>query len=305
MHFCSRLEAAASVEEHPRRLRRVKSREDVVAAAQAHGLSAEAAFFAAIARPAWRLSLSVPGPDGVRIGASKLGGHPDMAPGESWPCNARGLPLVFLAQLAPADFPALPRSDQPWGHRGELVRLFGDLLVNPYEPGPAFGLSTTSDQLNRTVTPIQPPPEQSDDEMFGRVRELPERAVEARAILTLPAVHPAIREMPNHWIDPLSERYEKFAGAVDAERFGRCQILGWPEDGDDDPLAAGPCVEDGYNIRDWTTQPADWRLMLLVHYNSTVDGDPYESHSFYAVVIRAADLAAGRYDRLVCDVVLD
>jgi hypothetical protein len=261
--------------------------------------------FAATARPAWRLSLRTPGERGVPYGTSKIGGCPDMTPSEAWPRNARGVPLVFIAQLRPDEFPTLPEADQRWDHRGALIRLFADLLEEPNEPDHAIGLSTTSTDLAPAAMPDDPAVGGlSGGGEPGVVRALPERAVVAEPVLTLPAVHPALRDKPNHWMDPLSDRYEQFARVVDEERAVRsCQALGWPEDGHEDPLAAGPCVEDGYNTQDWSTQPSDWRLMLLVHYSPTHDGDPYASDDFYALVIRAADLAAARYDRLVCDVV--
>ncbi len=50
----------------------------------------------------------------------------------------------------------------------------------------------------------------------------------------------------------------------------------------------------------------DWRLLLLLHHDAHWDAaNPDGADSFYAVVIRAADLAEGRYDRLAVDVVCD
>jgi hypothetical protein len=172
---------------------------------------------------------------------------------EAWPRNANGVPLTFLAQLSPRDFPRLPDADQPWGHRDELIRIFADIREEPYEPGLAFGLSAPAADLRRAATPEGPegrPPTPYPE----IVRELPEVAVTAEPVLTVPAVHPAIRDKDSHWMSPLSRTYDDLLDAVDPDRLGRHQVLGWPEDGHDDTLAIGPFFESDFGMNPPTTR---------------------------------------------------
>src|SRR5262245_60284326 len=82
-------------------------RDDLAARARALGLP-QADRMAAAARPAARL---VPG--GVdAVGASRLGGDPDLPPGMKWP-TCRGKPTSFLAQIPLAEFARIEPGSVP------------------------------------------------------------------------------------------------------------------------------------------------------------------------------------------------
>jgi hypothetical protein len=113
------------------------TRREVLQPVEAEGLGAYAEDLVARVRPGWRLDLD-PGESGSRPGTSKIGGAPDLADGELWPRNARGIPMTFLAQIDGSSLPQLNPAwpdPHPWAHGGELIRVFADLLDNPVEPG--------------------------------------------------------------------------------------------------------------------------------------------------------------------------
>ncbi len=77
------------------------------AALVAAGLAEFADTLAAMVEPGVRLS-PVPGDDAeLPLGATKLGGRPDLVPGTPWP-EFRGLPHSFVAQVNLADVADLP-----------------------------------------------------------------------------------------------------------------------------------------------------------------------------------------------------
>ncbi|WP_354697290.1 hypothetical protein DSM112329_02912 [Paraconexibacter sp. AEG42_29] len=270
-------------------------RHAVAAAAVAHGLSDIATQVSDLARMSWRVSVQPSAGHQFAPGDAKAGGVPDLAPGESWPLNRAGQPLVFLAQYRPATLPPIDQAGQAWGHRGELIRIFADIAAEPVEPARAIALSTAATALAPGAHPEFPPND------VGAEFPLAPAHLAFLPCLTVPAVHPTLRDLDSHWMDPRSEQYDLFRAALQPHRFDS-QILGWPEDGHEDTMAVGPCVEDGYSTSEWTTQPSDWRLLLLLRYHLSND-EPYDDvDEFFAVTIRATDLADGRYDRLACDV---
>jgi hypothetical protein len=111
-------------------------------------------------RPGWRLD--VLGRHAVPPGSSKIGGDADCSPDESWPANHRGVPMTFLAQLNGDEFPDPSpewRGLTPRLPAGVLLRVFGDLVDCPFEPGPARVLTTSnSGELVRRPAPAIPTP---------------------------------------------------------------------------------------------------------------------------------------------------
>ena len=269
----------------------IKSRAEIAAAAASEGLDAER--LAAVARPALSLRLTRgPGP----IGETKVGGWPDLAEDEEWPRNQAGVPMMFVAQLATAHLPDLEPADQVWDHRGELVRLFADLIDNPYDPGPAIGLATGAADLRST-----PPPDSGpiDDDA---VRELPECLVVSAPVMTVPGVHPAVGDEDDPWSHPLQDDYDTFLDSIGYHEVeSPHQILGWPTQVQADPPHTGPYVEEIHNPRQEPTRAADWRLLLQLHDDDSVGLEILDGGS-YAFLMPAVDLAAGRYSRLACDV---
>src|SRR4051794_38227971 len=116
----------------------VLSRSDVRKVAGEEGLAEFADRLVDSVAPGWRLDIgqgAVLGP-----GATKIGGDPDLAFGEPWPVNHRGIPMTFLAQINTDELPALSEEwvTVAWRPPARvLLRVFADLVDNPVEPGPA------------------------------------------------------------------------------------------------------------------------------------------------------------------------
>jgi hypothetical protein len=74
------------------------------------GLGRHVETIAALAKPCIQLE-TVPGDDTAgRVGASRLGGEPDLPPGEPWP-EWQGTPMSFLVQIDLATVAGLPGAD--------------------------------------------------------------------------------------------------------------------------------------------------------------------------------------------------
>lgn len=86
----------------------------------AHGLLRVVDDLLRLAQPAIRLDLTrVDDEASLPLGASKVGGEPDLPTGTSWPTSNNGAPLPFIAQIRLADIaPFDPENDLP--HDGLL-----------------------------------------------------------------------------------------------------------------------------------------------------------------------------------------
>ena len=61
----------------------------------------------------------------VEVGASKIGGRPDLASGVAWPVDAEGNPLIFLAQFDLAKVHRVLEGASPLPESGLLSFFFG------------------------------------------------------------------------------------------------------------------------------------------------------------------------------------
>src|SRR4051794_21596560 len=95
------------------------TREEVVALIGQRGLDEHRDAILAAVRPGYRLQ---PGADGPH----RIGGPPDLAPGEQWPVDADGVPFTFVAQFECSRLPLLTGEflSPAWPHGGQLIRLF-------------------------------------------------------------------------------------------------------------------------------------------------------------------------------------
>lgn len=81
------------------------------------GLEAHVTGLLAALRPAYRVE-----PEAA--GAHRVGGEPDLLVGEAWPVNDRGAQLTFIAQIDTTQLPPLPDSGEPieaWRTRPALL----------------------------------------------------------------------------------------------------------------------------------------------------------------------------------------
>ena len=268
-------------------------REQIVVLAQGHGLGrGDAERVADGALPAVALRFAEPSGRGV-LGATRLGGVPDMAEDEMWPLERDGTPLMFVMQLAARGLDVAERSvgaRQRWRHRDELVRFFAPIGFEIFGPE---GEWVSSVALDREIAPRQTP-------AGGHV--LPERSVETRPISSLRDVHPSVERFEDQY--RLGDELDEWSFLQDEVREGaRHQLLGWPRLGQHDPfetlaLEANEAAAANAPRQAIDPDPSSWRLLLALHWdyeNGIEIGD--DGSAYY--LIPARDLANGNYDRVL------
>jgi uncharacterized protein DUF1963 len=228
----------------------------------------------------------------------RIGGLPDLARSERWPHDERGFPLTFIAQI---DCSALPpiASEFPlpeWGHGGALLRIFAALDARAPEPGPALALAChPGTPVARAELPPRPDPLPADtweaeDESLRMLGELRVRLV---PVLTAQAAWYA--GIP----DQITEAYERLAARLpvaggrprDAQ-WQIPQLLGHSETlQGEDPTSTGEYALPEIPRTSWGT---------LINIPDHI-GMSFGDGGGLAIVIPLADLAAGRYDRLVTE----
>ena len=273
-------------------------------------------------RPGWRLDLDA-NADPSRPGASKIGGDPDLAAQERWPLNARDIPMTFVAQIDASRLPRLGDwpDPAPWRHGDRLVRMFADLLDNPAEPGPCTVLvCEPGAALTRTPPPDPPDPFPLggpwDEAALGdRFHRFSEAAVRPTPFLSAPEVHPVLK--PEMWdVSPLADQYDGWAsslrtadeGAPRRDPYEVHHLLGEACSIQDDVREAGTIAAEDPS---WTAVAPDdvgpelesvdaWRVLLGIHFDERFGLHIHDGGAIY-LVAPIADLAEGRYDRVVCD----
>jgi hypothetical protein len=292
---------------------------EVMRLACENGLADQAEELVAWVRPGWRLL-----PDGIDgPGASKVGGDPDLADGEAWPVNPRGVPMAFVAQincteLSPLDPPW--KLSTPWRHDGQLIRIFADLLDNPVSPCAAVGLrADPSGPLTRTAAPPIPEPFPSGGEWDGYqprdyLYRLPETIVRLRPFLTAPEIDEWSPRFED-WGEQRVARYEEWAAAVRVVGanespfpYGIQHVLGEPISIQDHVRHVGPLVHHADSPWDrsrWVApDPAlthidAWEVLLGLHMADQFGLQIHDGGALH-VLVPADDLAVGTLDRLIC-----
>jgi uncharacterized protein DUF1963 len=246
----------------------------------------------------------------VELGASRIGGLPDLAPGESWPLNDDGIPMTLMAQLdlSRLEPPTQDWSmdDASWSPPTGLMRVFADLLANPVDMCRATVLVCPPDAPLRPA-PLLPLPDSfpfSIEQEQG-YRSFPEIPVTLSPFLSAPETYRGIRS--NVW-DTGSGAPQDYQRWLDQLRVGedgvevKQALLGHPRSLHDDIRGAASLNFEefaGPNAEPDLADPDQWRPFL-----SLFDDDDYgleiaDAGSF-VVLAPARDIAAGRYDRLVC-----
>jgi hypothetical protein len=228
----------------------------------------------------------------------RIGGLPDLAPGEQWPHDERGFPFTFIAQI---DCSALPPivSEFPlpeWNHDGALLRIFAALDARVPEPGPAIALSCApGTALARAELPPRPhplPPDlwEAEDESLRMLNELAVRLVPVLTAQT--AWYAGIPREVTHDYEELAWRLPVAGGRPREAQWQISQLLGHSENlQGDDPTTAGEYAQPEIPRAGWGT------LLNIPDHHGMSFGDG----GGLAIVIPLADLAAGRYDRMVTD----
>jgi hypothetical protein len=233
-------------------------------------------------RPGYRLKV-------VAASPHRIGGLPDLAPGEQWP-HEDGMPYTFVVQIDCSQLPPL-ESDfavPEFNHDGQLLRFFAPMDGQMWEPGFAVALACPPDApLTRTQTPPCPDalPAHADDESLREFEEEP-----VQLLANLYARHPSFGRAPGSLFDAYDAfRDQLAAGGVKPreDRWPDAQLLGHATNVQgSDPVTYCPLIYEETDVSDWC---------LLLNLPALVD------FGAVAILIRRDDLAAGRYDRLATD----
>lgn len=276
------------------------------------GLSPWADALVATVSVGWELS-AMEGADQA-LGASKIGGLPDLAPGERWPMNRRGIPMALMAQLDLSQLLAPTQGwtpeDAGWTPPSGLMRIFADVADSPSSMCRAAVLLCPTDAPLRSATPPPVPdpwPAGSPNEWFDREERqqvLPEIAVKLSPFLSAPELQP---EASAEW-DGSPDAPQNYQRWLDQLRIGdrgdevTFSLIGHPLSIHNDIRGAA-----AFGFRDFLTeQPGEnlddvsaWRPLLTL-FGEDAYGVHISDIGAFHILLPAQDLIDNCYERLVC-----
>jgi uncharacterized protein YwqG len=264
--------------------------ENLRLAANEVGLEAKLETIRDASLPSIRLVAEAASDDEIPIGASKLGGAPDLAPGVEWPCNAAGAPLSFVAQV---DLSAAPPSLLP---RAGLLSFFYDAEQQPWG---APGEESSWRVLHATGTLTRTKPNAARDSykscklhMFEELTLPPVRSARARALGDDGVDLDGYSELVDRFVDDY-RRYPTDDGKVH-------RLLGHPDAIQGDmtrrityALAEADLEHPTDALED---EARKWRLLLQIDSEDQANMMWGDLGRLY-VFLREEDLASGRFER--------
>jgi len=272
---------------------------EVATALVTANLSAQAPALLAIMRNSIRLKTQAVDEATLAVGASKLGGLPDLASGTAWP-QWKGTPMAFIAQIKLAD--AHPYDTEGALPATGMLSFFYDATQQTFggDPADRGGWAVLSIQegaaLQRQTAPTALPAE-------ARFHAC---AVTFSNEMTAPQ-EPAT-DAPNlTWSNDDQTKYEAFleqltSSADRAQPHNR--LLGHPDTIQDDMRGQCALVTNGINVETDANDPRaadlmkgalNWRLLLQVDSDASA-GMQWASSGMVYYWIEADALKAGHFD---------
>lgn len=266
------------------------------------GLSTHASTLAGMATPCARMRAETAADADIPLGASKLGGAPDLPQGFEWP-SWGGAPLAFLGQVNLRDLAALPSVGSRLPTRGLLSFFYEPEQMawgfDPKHGGSGRVLWSRDDAaLERAVLPAGLP----DLGRFGSAR------TEFREHLSLPP-YSAIAVRALGLSRDEEEAYVGFCAQWDESAGGgpMHQLLGHPTPIQDEMQLEVQMVANGIYMGDPSgyddprralLEPGatDWHLLAQVDSDEEL-GMMWGDLGMLYFWIRSADLADARFDR--------
>ncbi len=253
---------------------------EVRAALEANGLGALADTIAPAARPALILDRSLLEREPEELGATRLGGRPDLPAGTTWP-RCHGYAQTFLAQLRLRDLPA--EASELSGHDGTLLFFAHVDRVDGSWNQPFTGECTTVLHA-RTGTPLRRAP-------------LPRHALRLRPAVPRYDVRPDLPDenfgTSSRLMPPLHavKLEDSFAWSGVRDRLEGTdvrphRVLGYSES----PGGGSPCSLRAERKID------PWRQLFTLGYDRRL-GFAIEHFGRVQFLIAPADLQAGRFGR--------
>lgn len=268
----------------------MKTRDELKAALERAGIE-EAETFVALAATSVRLVAERVEPDALPVGASRLGGAPDVPADFAWPRRGER-PLSFLAQidLVAAQAPGLPQAgwllffydavEQPWGYDPKHA---GGWAVRFVEPGVTLVRSKARGRFDAASV------------SFGHRLDLPhplDSLVRPRVETWDPSRRAAYAALPDVHLEPgWDHRLRGHPGLVVADVRAECQLAA-------NGIYAGNAA--GYESPEaralLPAAPATWTLLLQLDSDEAPDFMWQDTGRLF-FMIRHGDLAERRFDR--------
>lgn len=232
----------------------------------------------------------------ARLGGTRAGGRPDLPDGTAWP-RCHGRPLTFLLQVSLGEL----RRAVPGATAGRgTLSVFVDTAADAEGTSDLFDLDGPLRRGDCAAVVHTPPGRGLVRRAFPRsVRRFPAAPQQLRPVLTLPGYGLASDlvpdELPEAWYDLVGRLAN---GVLDRAGSGDVpvrQLLGWAR-----PLQEDPTTSCG------RTRFAPGARRLLVQFDSSDRWDTTQTAGgTFAITLSAADLRAGRFDRLCGTLQLD
>lgn len=276
----------------------------VAAALTANGLTAYTDVIDHLALPSLRLTATPTADTSIAAGASRLGGLPDLPPGQAWP-EMKGAPMSYIGQIRLQDVHALDGAGA-LPATGTLA-FFYDASQQTFgsDPGDRAGFSVlyfaaTQGLTHQSAFPAAlPVTAQFKPAAVTGVSELT-YALDLKA------------EFPDRQVSPQDQQHFETALAALTGAPGtspRHRLLGHPDTIQDDmrsqcQLAANGVADpsaDPQRVASLLPGANDWRLLLQVDSDDRL-GMRWGSSGMVYFWIRQQDLASARFDN--CWVVL-
>lgn len=241
------------------------------------------------------------------IGATRIGGHPDLPPDIAWPTAAGGVPLVFVAQVVLA---GVDRTI--WAGAIGLLSFF--VQLDPATGG-AFGAASVLHLPDDDALAQRSPPAPARHEPLVRPT-----AVVLDRELTLPTVGvwPAealgdlgfseggddenLQDAYDELVRRIAHEQARSEHAGEIDDYIEHRFLGWPRhiEGDVLPelvLSYFDQIDYAYESGDLERHAADWRLLLQIDDDERIGTSFGDGGALY-FGLPADDLAVGRFDRV-------
>lgn len=229
-----------------------------------HHLSHAEKEIQALACPSIRM-LATPASGNLVVGASRLGGQPDLPAGFLWP-SVKDQPMSFVAQICLEDIAGFPPA-QDLPSSGTLL-FFYDASQETYGASPddrgGWNVAFFEPAAPLKTTPFP-------DALAQQARFKP-LALQCHSEWTLP-VSPQQVEPDLKWSDQDQRAYEallrEFRGPG-ARKIPQHRMFGWPDQIQDDMqlqaamMSSGITSMDDQRLQDVARNKADWQLLLQV-----------------------------------------
>jgi uncharacterized protein YwqG len=213
-------------------------------------------------------------------GRSRLGGLPDLPPEAGWP-QGHGRPMLFVAQIDLAELGAVAPAALPGGG---LLSFFADLSKWLETGGRVLHHDLPADSFSRR----SPPPGPENRSLFGLLKSHEPVRVYREAALSFEAT----TSLPDPGRVPglPADREDELAAFVSGLNDGH-RLLGHPY------LIQNP-MEEECAARLPGVPASDWRLLLQIGSDEKNSDMMWADNGMLYWWIPAADLPAGRFDRV-------